>query len=167
VTKRLSLIIIVIQKNLGVRRDTLQGTDPAVEALVDDFEAVSVNVLDRQLNGAEMEDKKKHHKKRKKRKSKSKNFKHTQHPREPLPKRSPCVPPCESGYFCEFPLGDCGVSEVEGQEPTLGQCTEFPEVCEDIYAPVCGCDGVTYAKACYAQVEGVSIWTQGECPVML
>ncbi len=37
-------------------------------------------------------------------------------------------------------------------------------LCLDIWAPVCGCDGVTYSNDCYATaVGGVTSYTQGEC----
>jgi len=35
--------------------------------------------------------------------------------------------------------------------------------CIEIYEPVCGCDAVTYSNTCYANANGVSTWTQGEC----
>ena len=36
-------------------------------------------------------------------------------------------------------------------------------VCIQVYKPVCGCDGKTYANACLAQCSGVKSWTEGEC----
>lgn len=36
-------------------------------------------------------------------------------------------------------------------------------VCIEIYEPVCGCNEVTYANECYAEVSGVLSWTEGEC----
>ena len=38
-----------------------------------------------------------------------------------------------------------------------------PEICPSIYAPVSGCDGVTYASACSAAGNGVAIAAAGEC----
>ena len=36
-------------------------------------------------------------------------------------------------------------------------------VCIEIYEPVCGCNDVTYGNECYAEVSGISSWTEGEC----
>ncbi len=37
--------------------------------------------------------------------------------------------------------------------------------CDDSYDPVCGCDMVTYANQCKAEVKGVTKWTKGACCV--
>ena len=36
-------------------------------------------------------------------------------------------------------------------------------VCIEIYEPVCGCNDVTYSNECYAELNGISSWTEGEC----
>ena len=37
-------------------------------------------------------------------------------------------------------------------------------VCQAIYIPVCGCNGVTYGNACEATAAGVLHSEPGECP---
>lgn len=62
-----------------------------------------------------------------------------------------------SGNLKQFCLYDVGVCWGPGT------CTEYPTTCGDIYAPVCGCDYVTYENECMAHISGVSVMYEGEC----
>lgn len=61
---------------------------------------------------------------------------------------------CGAGQYCERPQGAC---------EEVGQCAARPEFCIEIYQPVCGCDGKTYANACKAAAAGASIVAEREC----
>ena len=64
---------------------------------------------------------------------------------------------CFQGHFCKFPDGECRSSG-------FGVCVVLPEVCPEIFAPVCGCDDQTYGNECEANAAGVSVASEGECP---
>jgi hypothetical protein len=59
--------------------------------------------------------------------------------------------------FCEFKAGACG-------DKGSGRCMVKPELCTQIFAPVCGCDNKTYPNDCTRRAAGVSLKSQGECP---
>lgn len=58
----------------------------------------------------------------------------------------------------------CKPVHVGVQPPCVDSSLINPNcVCPQVYAPVCGCDSVTYSNSCYAQCHGVTRWTQGAC----
>ena len=71
-----------------------------------------------------------------------------------------CLVPCaasgdcgDAGLACKLPHGVCGGT---------GHCYPAVEVCPTD-APVCGCDGLTYAHGCDAAEDGVVALTDGPC----
>ena len=62
---------------------------------------------------------------------------------------------CGVGQYCEKALGDC-----DGE----GRCVVQPLPCViGLWAPQCGCDGVTYGNPCEASGAGVNVAHSGEC----
>lgn len=66
--------------------------------------------------------------------------------------------PCPDDQFCSFPpQASCGRADAPGV------CMLRPEVCIEIFEPVCGCDGQEYPNECAANVAGVSADRAGTC----
>jgi hypothetical protein len=63
---------------------------------------------------------------------------------------------CDANEYCATPEGVCG---------GIGTCTgrAINVFCMTLVRPVCGCDGVTYPNACYAQKAGASLLSDGAC----
>lgn len=40
---------------------------------------------------------------------------------------------------------------------------KLDQACIEIYQPVCGCDQKTYANSCFAEINGLTQWTDGAC----
>ena len=65
---------------------------------------------------------------------------------------------CAAGLICEFATGVCSSAA-----DATGTCRRKPDVCQDIYAPVCGCNNQTYANDCERRGAGVSKLHDGAC----
>ncbi|MBU1897500.1 hypothetical protein KKB55_06985 [Myxococcota bacterium] len=67
---------------------------------------------------------------------------------------------CPDGQFCAYTEeGMCGSADA------TGVCRDMPQGCPENWAPVCGCDQITYGNECEAASRGVSVLHQGECRV--
>lgn len=63
---------------------------------------------------------------------------------------------CGTDLFCDYGAA-CGFADQSGV------CAEMTQLCPKIFAPICGCDGVTYSNACMAAGAGVSVAAEGAC----
>lgn len=63
---------------------------------------------------------------------------------------------------CGAADGDAGRSRAAAQAACRVKGPAEPVFCDELYHPVCGCDGKTYANLCAASVR-VTSWLEGEC----
>jgi hypothetical protein len=61
---------------------------------------------------------------------------------------------CRTKQYCAKTAGDC---------KGTGACKARPEVCTEIFKPVCGCNGKTYSNECFAAMAGVNVASEGAC----
>jgi hypothetical protein len=66
---------------------------------------------------------------------------------------------CASSLEC---LGTYYCLKENCDDPT-GSCAIKPEICSDIWDPICGCDHMTYGNDCEAAAAGQNIDYEGEC----
>lgn len=64
---------------------------------------------------------------------------------------------CPDGQACQFPAGQCGVADLQGN------CVTVPATCPEGGPKVCGCDGITYANECQLLKAGVRQAKKGDC----
>ena len=64
---------------------------------------------------------------------------------------------CGTEEFCSIANGVCLTPK------SLGFCKAKPDVCAQVLAPVCGCDGKTYSNSCEASIAGISVAATGVC----
>ena len=64
---------------------------------------------------------------------------------------------CQKGSYCAAAAGHCPDAR------TFGVCAKSPQVCPQLIAPVCGCDGQTYGNGCFAAAVGVAVEHAGAC----
>ena len=67
--------------------------------------------------------------------------------------------PCDPGEVCDFGRNGCGFDDG------TGICRTRPSDCNDLFAPVCGCDGLVYSNECDANAAGTDVNAAGGCPL--
>lgn len=64
---------------------------------------------------------------------------------------------CEKGQLCDLAPGECGTMDLGGV------CVERRPFCQEIFRPVCGCDGQTYGNDCERIAASVPKDFDGAC----
>jgi hypothetical protein len=67
--------------------------------------------------------------------------------------------PCGPNETCDIHDATCAIVDVGGI------CVPSGGACPEIFAPVCGCDGVTYANDCFRLLAGATLKHTGSCAV--
>jgi hypothetical protein len=76
-------------------------------------------------------------------------------PSTPQPQSCRKAQDCSAREYCAQPIGGCDAP---------GTCRPRPEICLQLYSPVCGCDGAEYGNACKAAAYGASVERADTCP---
>lgn len=64
---------------------------------------------------------------------------------------------CDAGLWCQMPTGQCAIPDG------AGTCAKAPEICNQVFLPVCGCNGRTFSNDCERQMSKVSKAHDGRC----
>ena len=64
---------------------------------------------------------------------------------------------CATGLWCDRAAGQCGAADRQGT------CVRVRELCFQLYRPVCGCNGNTYANECHRIRAKVAKKHDGKC----
>ncbi len=62
---------------------------------------------------------------------------------------------CGAREYCARPIGAC-------ESP--GTCRGRPQICLQLYSPVCSCENKDYGNACKAAAYGASVGRADVCP---
>ena len=72
---------------------------------------------------------------------------------------------CQDHSDCPSPDHLCSRVDRTCRSPVTGLCRLHPpgSFCPELYMPVCGCDGITYANHCDLELAGAVFHHLGEC----